>query len=92
MINQPVFAIKDVADYRELTENQLDDEESAVEKLLAKPDRVREAQIVTSLVTTPVANPLEAQYFSGAPFLFGKDRVMKFSAKPCENLPKQEPR
>ena len=29
-----------------------------------------------------VANPLEAQYFSAAPFLFGPNLVMKFSANP----------
>ncbi|MDD5319639.1 MAG: catalase [Methylococcales bacterium] len=35
----------------------------------------------------PVINPLGAQYFSAAPFLFGPDRVMKFSAKPRKELP-----
>ncbi len=36
---------------------------------------------------TDVGNPLGIQYFSAAPFLFGSDRVMKFSAKPCIDLP-----
>lgn len=90
MINQPVFAIKDVKDYLELTENQLKDEKKAVLNFITKPGRKREAQIVKSIVTTKLANPLEAQYFSAAPFLFGKDRVMKFSAKPCENPPEQK--
>lgn len=31
---------------------------------------------------TPPASPLDNQYFSAAPFLFGEDRAMKFSAKP----------
>jgi hypothetical protein len=30
----------------------------------------------------PPASPLDNQYFGAAPFLFGDDRVMKFSAKP----------
>jgi hypothetical protein len=39
-------------------------------------------KIVDGIFATPVANPLGVQYFSAAPFLFGPDRVMKFSAKP----------
>lgn len=31
---------------------------------------------------SPPRSPLDNRYFSGAPFLFGKDRVMKFSANP----------
>lgn len=31
---------------------------------------------------TPPASPLDNQYFSAAPFLFGEYRAMKFSAKP----------
>lgn len=44
-------------------------------------------QIVGEIQATPVANPLGVQYFSAAPFLFGKDHVMKFSAKPCAEVP-----
>jgi hypothetical protein len=41
---------------------------------------------------TDVGNPLGIQYFSAAPFLFGSDRVMKFSAKPCAEVrPAQSP-
>ena len=38
--------------------------------------------IVKQIKSTAVANPLNIQYFSAAPFLFGSDRVMKFSVKP----------
>lgn len=38
--------------------------------------------IVKQIKSTAVANPLNIQYFSAAPFLFGQDRVMKFSVKP----------
>lgn len=48
------------------------------------------ARIVGQIQSTPVANPLGIQYFSAAPFLFGSDRVMKFSAKPCAVVPPTE--
>jgi hypothetical protein len=38
--------------------------------------------LVTEIKKTPVANPLEIQYFGAAPFLFGKDHVMRFSVQP----------
>lgn len=38
--------------------------------------------IKSSKITPPVGNPLGAQYFSAAPFMFGENKVMKFSAKP----------
>ena len=43
--------------------------------------------IVRQIQSTPVANSLGIQYFSAAPFLFGSDRVMKFSAKPVAVVP-----
>lgn len=44
-------------------------------------------KIVQSIQITPVANPLGISYFSAAPFLFGPDRVMKFSARPRVAIP-----
>lgn len=38
--------------------------------------------VVTKIQQRTVRNPLQVQYFGAAPFLFGKDRVMKFSAAP----------
>jgi len=38
--------------------------------------------IVKQIKASATANPLNLQYFSAAPFLFGKDQVMKFSVKP----------
>jgi hypothetical protein len=43
--------------------------------------------IVRGIQATPVAHPLGIQYFSAAPFLFGPDRVMKFSARPGAEVP-----
>jgi len=48
------------------------------------------AKIIGGIQSTPVANSLGIQYFSAAPFLFGADRVMKFSAKPCAEVPPTE--
>lgn len=42
--------------------------------------------IVKKIKMTAVANPLNIQYFSAAPFLFGQDRVMKFSVKPIYQI------
>jgi hypothetical protein len=42
--------------------------------------------IIDGIQATPVANPLGIQYFGAAPFLFGPDRVMKFSARPCAEV------
>jgi len=42
--------------------------------------------IVKQIKATAVANPLNIQYFSAAPFLFGQDRVMKFSVKPIHQV------
>jgi catalase len=39
-------------------------------------------KIIRNTQATPVTNPLGTRYFSAAPFLFGSDHVMKFSAKP----------
>ena len=49
---------------------------------------LRSAQIVEGIQNTPEtedANPLEIRYFSAAPFLFGENNAMKFSAAPINN-------
>ncbi|MGR8940534.1 MAG: catalase family protein [Gammaproteobacteria bacterium] len=56
-------------------------EEDDIQRILAS------FKIVQSLQSTPVANPLGIPYFSAAPFLFGPDRVMKFSAQPRVQIP-----
>jgi hypothetical protein len=39
----------------------------------------------------PPASPVDNRYFSGAPFLFGDDRVMKFSASPVSPAAAEAP-
>jgi len=46
-------------------------------------------KIVQGIQKTPEpedTNPLEIRYFSAAPFLFGENRAMKFSAKPVNEV------
>jgi hypothetical protein len=46
----------------------------------------------TGAYQTPPASPLDNQYFSGAPFLFGEDHAVKFSAKPVATPVGVDPR
>lgn len=46
--------------------------------------------VVTKIQTQPVRNPLQVQYFGAAPFLFGPDRVMKFTAAPQQKVEQKE--
>lgn len=100
MINQPVFAFANTEDYLRLDRILLQDDDSADRFFLPLfvPDPSvsdeQKARIAKSLnivkndiQTTDVGNPLGIQYFSAAPFLFGPDRVMKFSAKPRTEMP-----
>ncbi|MEP1209574.1 MAG: hypothetical protein ABJM29_01485 [Rhizobiaceae bacterium] len=43
---------------------------------------IASAKVAKLIETQVVRNPLEVQYFGAAPFMFGADKVMKFSAKP----------
>jgi hypothetical protein len=45
----------------------------------------RTLEVIThEIETRTVRDPLEVQYFGAAPFAFGPERAMKFSAAPCE--------
>ena len=94
MINQQVFAFANTEDYLRL-DRVLDRDNDVASGFFAPlfiPDpSVTEEQkqrignslkiIKEDIQKTDVGNPLGIQYFSAAPFLFGPDRVMKFSAK-----------
>lgn len=92
MINQPSFAFANTEDYLHLSKILLDNDDVPDKffGLLQDPDISDEQRgrvmntlgIVQQIQSMPVASPLEVVYFSAAPFLFGTDRVMKFSAKP----------
>jgi hypothetical protein len=96
MINTPQFAFANIPDYLKLQQVllQFDDSPAAFFAPLQSPPpsdpaelaafmRVKQSFDVVSLIKTiPVANPLEVSYFGAAPFLFGKDRVMRVSVAP----------
>lgn len=103
MINTPAFAFANVEDYLRLNQillSQNDDSSLFFAPALVQPTPpgftpeqiqriLKSLGIVQQIKAIPVANPLEVQYFSAAPFLFGPDRVMKFSARPCGELKPQ---
>jgi Catalase len=90
MINQRMFAFANTEDYLRL--NKVLDE--TMKFFTDPPDtseqgvRIAESlEVVKEIHRDDVGNPLGVQYFSAAPFLFGSDRVMKFSAKPFAEVP-----
>lgn len=47
--------------------------------------KIETAKIIKQIKSTPVAHPLQVQYFGAAPFLFGANKVMRFTVKPISN-------
>ncbi|MEM7221442.1 MAG: catalase family protein [Pseudomonadota bacterium] len=90
MINQPAFAFANAEDYLRLNQISLANDDKIDAFFAPFPGITpqqgarlqRSGQLVKELLTTPVANPLTVKYFGAAPFLFGPDRVMRFSAEP----------
>jgi hypothetical protein len=92
MINTPMFAFGTVSDYLALTQIQVDNHENILPFFMATPlppSRAKSAGIVGQIKTKHIGNPLDAQYFTASPFLFGPGRAAKFSVKPRnpENTP-----
>ncbi len=92
LITEPAFSFANVADYLRLNEILLEHNED-VRPFFAPPQnatiegkqRIQQTpQLVGQITQTLVDNPFDVQYFGAAPFLFGSDRVMKFSVLPCE--------
>ena len=103
MINQPVFAFANTEDYHRLDKILLEDNDIAdrffAPKFIPVPGVTDEQKqrieksfdiVKNDIQKTDVGNPLGIQYFSAAPFLFGPDRVMKFSAQPCAQVPPEK--
>jgi hypothetical protein len=102
MINQPVFAFANVEDYEVVSQILIDNNEDARPFFarLGSPDPVIKARAAKSLgiiqrvkaLTAPPSfqpppmSPLDNRYFSAAPFLYGKGRVMKFACTPVNPM------
>lgn len=96
MINTPQFAFVNVGDYLKLNQVLLNNDDVAqrfflpafspepTDPILAEERRrvLQSLGAITNIKKRPVANPLEVQYFSGAPFLFGEQYCMHFSVVP----------
>lgn len=84
LINLPAFAFPNVSEYLAVTKIQLanHDDISPFFAPPLSPDRLKTLAVVKKIKATNVGNPLESPYFSAAPFLFGADRVAKFSVLP----------
>ncbi len=96
MVNHPVFAFANVEDYEVLSQVILDDNESpnrffAIQGSKQGDAAARAAEtlkivgrIRSASFQAPPSHPAQNRYFSGAPFAFGPNRVMKYSATPRE--------
>ncbi len=91
MVNDPVFPFSNVEDYLALNDAISQDGDDKPERFFARmksPDeaiarRARASAAVLQRIRSAGGPcPSGFRYFSGSPFLFGEDRVMKFSAKP----------
>lgn len=84
LINLPAFAFPNVSEYLQVTKIQLakhDDITSFFAPPLS-PEKLKTAAVVKKIKQTSLGNPLESPYFSAAPFLYGADKVAKFSVTP----------
>ncbi len=84
LINLPGFAFPNVSEYLAVTKIQLanHDDISPFFAPPLSPDRLKTLAVVKKIKATNVGNPLESPYFSAAPFLYGLDKVAKFSVAP----------
>ena len=84
LINLPGFAFPNVAEYLAVTRIQLADHDNIAAFFAPplSPERLKTAIVVKQISETKVGNPLDIRDFLAAPFLFGRDRVVKFSARP----------
>ena len=97
MINTASFAFADIPDYLQLNKILLEnnDDPSAFFAPLADPATcpvgvISSFKVVQEIKSKPVENPLGVQYFGAAPFLFGPDKVMRFSVIPSNGVKPQQ--
>lgn len=99
MINTPSFAFVNTEDYLKLNQILLKNNDNpdeffaplAINPATCPHGVLAAFKVIQEIKSRPVANPVEVQYFGAAPFLFGPDRAMKFSARPKGSLKQQQP-
>ncbi len=101
MINTPEFAFPNVRSYQRLTNALIESPSGSDPRAAFSPaadwtaedieNLKKTGRVIAKIGTKIVRNPLEVQYFAAAPSLFGSDRVMKFSAEPCDGVKPQQP-
>lgn len=83
LINQPMFAFSDVAQYLELTRIQLEHQDDISSFFNPLTDEKKKVLGIVGIIRgTALGNPLESRYFSASPFLFGNNQVAKFAVSP----------
>ncbi|MDH5668416.1 MAG: catalase family protein [Nitrospira sp.] len=83
LINQPMFAFSDVAQYLELTRIQLEHQDDISTFFNPLTDEKKKVLGIVGIIRgTRLGNPLESRYFSASPFLFGTNQVAKFAVSP----------
>lgn len=89
MINHPAFFSSTAADYRAFADAGALAGATDGLKGYFLPSlnpfgwRLRQARIAYNIASKSITSPLQASYFSMAPFTFGANRWVKYSARPC---------
>ena len=100
MINTSTFAFPNVRSYQRLTDALVNSPSGADPRAAFNPEGLAQKDLVDlgktmkvigQIRAKTVRNPLEVRYFAAAPSTLGNDRVMKFSAEPCDGEKEQAP-
>ena len=93
MINHPVFFSSTAADYRDFSNaGALTGDTNGLRSYFAPSLvnplswRARQAYIAYRIASRTIRSPLDAQYYSMAPFQFGEGRAIKYLARPCGHV------
>jgi hypothetical protein len=88
MVSHPVFIARNLTDYRDFFQDVVL-KGSLMKYFFPSLNpyywRVKELQIARTIKGQKHSNLLDLSYFSMTPYQFGKNEVMKFAVKPCDN-------
>lgn len=89
MINYPTFFSPNVSDYRDFARAGALTGDSRGLRRYFVPSynpldwRIRHGYVAYRIASQKITSPLAATYYSMAPFQFGPNRAVKYSARPC---------